>query len=81
MPLASKNLRKSPVKRLMLLSCVFLDPVRFDALGADLDALDALGCFYAHLLEIRQPGLLGFVLGMGNLVPCERALTTYITSS
>ncbi len=60
---------------------VFFNLVRLDALGADLDALHALGCFNTDLLEIRKPDFFGLVLGMGNIVSRLRALSAYITSS
>jgi len=48
---------------------VLLNSVGFDALGADLDALHAFSGLDPHLLEIRKPGLLGLVLGMGHVMP------------
>jgi hypothetical protein len=64
-----------------ILGCVFLNPVCFNALGADLNAFNALRCFNSDLLEIRQPDLFRLVLSMGNIVSCLRALSAYIASS
>lgn len=64
-----------------VLGRVFFNLIRLDALGADLDALYALGGFNADLLQIRKPDLFGLVLCMGNVIPGLRAFSAYITSS